>query len=74
MTDGVPLAFTNEFLDDTSKKTQWAAFLSRMGLTGEQPHLTDIGRFLADFLVPVTGVAAGSPSSYRLWTPPGPWI
>jgi hypothetical protein len=69
---GAPLALTNEFLNDASKKTQWAAFLNRMGLAGEQPTLAEIGRFLTDFLIPVVEVAAGSSSSYHLWTPPGP--
>jgi hypothetical protein len=70
---GVPLALTNEFLNDASKKTQWAALLSRVGLVGEQPNLAGIGPSLADFLMPVAAVAAGSSLSYRLWTPPGPW-
>ena len=70
---GVPLALTNDFLDDTSKKTQWAAFLSRMGLAGKQPTLSEIGHFLTDFLMPVVGVATGNSSSDHVWTPPGPW-
>jgi hypothetical protein len=70
---GVPLALTNEFLNDASKKTQWAALLSRVGLVGERPNLAGIGSSLADFLMPVAAVAAGSSLSYRLWTPPGPW-
>jgi hypothetical protein len=69
----VPLALTNEFLNDTTKKTQWIAFLRRVSLTGEQPTLADIGLFLAGFLIPAASVAAGVSSSYRLWTPPGPW-
>ncbi len=70
---GVPLAFTDEFLEDASKKTQWRAFIGRLGLSGDQPTLTEIGRFLAGFLLPVVGIAAGGSSAYRRWTPPGPW-
>jgi Nucleotidyl transferase AbiEii toxin, Type IV TA system len=69
----VPFALTNEFLNDTTKRTQWIAFLRRVGLTGEQPTLADIGVFLAGFLMPAASVAAGVSSSHRLWTPPGPW-
>jgi Nucleotidyl transferase AbiEii toxin, Type IV TA system len=69
----VPLALTNEFLNDTTKKAQCIAFLRRMGLTGEQPTLADIGLFLAGFLIPAASAAAGVSSPYRLWTPPGPW-
>ncbi len=69
---GVPFAFTDEFLEDTAKQTQWRAFVARLGVR-ERSELKDIGRFLAGFLVPVTEAAAGAASSYRLWTPPGPW-
>lgn len=68
-----PLALTSEFLEDPSKKTQWTAFLNRVGLAGKHPALAAIGGFLADFLMPVVKAAAGSPLSPGLWAPPGPW-
>jgi hypothetical protein len=69
----VPLALTSEFLDDAEKKVQWAAFLKRMGLTGERPSLADIGRFLADFLMPIAEAVMEEDSPYREWAPPGRW-
>ncbi len=71
---GVPFAFTAEFLEDASKQTQWRAFVAQLGLVGVRSDLKGIGHILASFLLPVTEAAAGSPSSYRLWTPPGPWV
>jgi hypothetical protein len=70
---GVPFAFTDEFLEDASKRTQWRAFVSRLGAADNRADLKEIGRFLAGFLIPVTEVAAGPVSSHRIWTPPGPW-
>ena len=69
----MPLALTNEFLEDASKKVQWTAFLKRMGLAGKQPTLPEVGHVLVDFLMPVVAVAAGALDSHHVWTPPGPW-
>jgi hypothetical protein len=70
---GVPFAFTDEFLEDATKQTQWRAFLARLSVAGQRTDLKDVGRFLAGFLIPVTKAAAHAEPSRRVWTPPGPW-
>src|SRR5258708_30785476 len=49
---GVPLAFTEEFFEDASKKTQWRAFIGRIGLAGQQPPPAPSLPFPATFLPP----------------------
>ncbi len=70
---GVPLAFTEEFFEDASKKTQWRAFIGRIGLAGDQPTLAQIVPFLASFLLPAIEVAAHRPSPLHVWASGGPW-
>jgi len=68
----LPLALTSEFLEDTAKLTQWAAFGKRLGL-GDLPKLPVVGRYIAAFLMPVVDAArTGSPLG-REWIPGGPW-
>ena len=68
----LPLALTGEFLEDTAKLTQWAAFGKRLGL-GNLPKLPVVGRYIATFLMPVVDAArTGSPLG-REWKPGGPW-
>jgi Nucleotidyl transferase AbiEii toxin, Type IV TA system len=71
--ESVPMALTDEFLEDHSKRTQCAAFGRRLGLHDLQP-LPLVGQQIADFLMPVL-VAAGMPNSAsRTWVPGGPWV
>ena len=68
----LPLALTDEFLEDTAKLTQWAAFGKRLGL-GDIPKLPAVGRYIAAFLMPVLDAEfTGSPHG-REWMPGGPW-
>jgi hypothetical protein len=68
----LPLGLTSEFLEDTAKLTQWAAFGKRLGL-GDLPKLPVVGRYIATFLMPVVDAArTGSPFG-REWIPGGPW-
>ena len=61
-----------EFLEDTAKLTQWAAFGKRLGL-GDIPKLPAVGRYIAAFLMPVLDAEfTGSPHG-REWMPGGPW-
>ena len=70
---GVPLALTEEFFEDAPKKTQWRAFIGRLGSAGDQPTLAEIGPFLASFLLPAIHVATARSSPLRVWPPGGPW-
>jgi Nucleotidyl transferase AbiEii toxin, Type IV TA system len=48
----VPLALTEEFLNDSQKKQQWAAFVSRLNPADKAPSLEQVGSVLRVFLLP----------------------
>ena len=48
----VPLALTEEFLNDSQKKQQWAAFVSRLNPGNKAPSLEEVGAILRTFLLP----------------------
>jgi len=66
------MALTGEFLEDTSKQTQWAAFGRRLGLR-DLPSLPLVGEQIAEFLMPVLFVPRPADSASRTWAPGGPW-
>ena len=70
---GTPLALTDEFLEDASKKAQWGAFVRRLGLPEGPPSLKDVGGLLGQFLLPALTSAASTEALDRTWNPPGPW-
>ena len=63
-----PVAFTEGFLLDENKQTQWKAFGNRSGL--DLPTLQSVGAAIEDFLMPVLGAEEGPD---LVWTAPGPW-
>jgi hypothetical protein len=67
-----PVALTDEFLQDTAKKTQWAAFCRRLGLR-DTPVLDAIGPVLVSFLMPAVEQARQRGPGALIWEPPGPW-
>ncbi len=67
-----PVALTDEFLQDTAKKTQWAAFCKRLGLRGA-PALDTIGPVLISFLMPAVEQARQQQPETLIWEPVGPW-
>lgn len=67
-----PVALTDEFLLDTVKRTQWAAFCKRLGLR-DTPALDAIGPVLIRFLMPVVEQARQQEPDALIWEPPGPW-
>jgi hypothetical protein len=70
--EGAPMALTDEFLEDASKKTQWRGFANRTGLRG-LPSLREVGETLIRFLVPVIAAARAEVPASQSWNPPGPW-
>lgn len=69
----LPLALSDEFSGDTGKKTQWAAFLRRLGREAGGTPLAEVVEALKDFLVPPV-IAAGSAEAFDMtWPPGGPW-
>jgi hypothetical protein len=63
-----PVSFTEVFLLDENKQTQWKAFGNRSGL--DLPTLHSVGAAIEEFVMPVLG-AEDAPD--LVWTAPGPW-
>lgn len=68
-----PLALSDEFSGDPGKKTQWAAFLRRLGHEADGTALAEVLEALKEFLLPPV-IAAGRMEAFdRRWPPGGPW-
>jgi hypothetical protein len=63
-----PVAFTEVFLLDENKQTQWKAFGNRSGL--DLPTLQSVGAAIEEFVMPVLGA---EDALDLVWTAPGPW-
>jgi predicted nucleotidyltransferase component of viral defense system len=70
---GVPLALSDEFSEDTGKKTQWSAFLRRLGRDAGSTSLAEVTKVLREFLMPPVSVAALDETFDKSWPPAGPW-
>jgi len=67
----LPTAFTDEFMDDVAKRTQWKAFLRRSGLPGEldlRAVVSDVARFCWPAIE-----AARDDRAIGAWSPNGNW-
>lgn len=69
----VPFALTPEFLDDTQKKQQWNAFISRLYPGAQTPSLDEVGNLLRDFLLPCLLSSVPSRSDIGHWVPGTHW-
>jgi hypothetical protein len=69
----VPLALSDEFSGDPDKKTQWAAFLRRLGHEAGGTPLAEVTIALNEFLLPPVFVAGRAEAFDRTWPPAGPW-
>src|SRR6185437_13390977 len=69
----VPLAFTEEFLNDPQKRQQWAAFVSRLNPGDKAPSLEEVGAILQTFLVPCISRSPLTQPDSRSWTLDGHW-
>jgi hypothetical protein len=69
---GLPVALTAEFAEDSTKNTQWAAFVRKAG-GGDLGNLSVVVRAVATFVERPLG-AAGARATFReVWPPSGPW-
>jgi predicted nucleotidyltransferase component of viral defense system len=68
-----PVALTREFARDTSKQTQWAAFVRRGRLVTETPELESIIALLHSFLWPVNEAVVADRIFEMRWNAAGPW-
>jgi predicted nucleotidyltransferase component of viral defense system len=69
----VPFALTEEFLNDSQKKQQWAAFVSRLNPGDEAPSLEEVGTILRTFLLPCISGDSQAEAEVRSWTPSQYW-
>ncbi|MBP7560450.1 MAG: nucleotidyl transferase AbiEii/AbiGii toxin family protein [Armatimonadetes bacterium] len=72
--DGMPLALTDAFADDTQQRVRWAALVRKLGAS-EAPEdfavvIAGLRRFLEE---PLGAVGTGNRFSHR-WLPGGPWV
>jgi hypothetical protein len=68
-----PIAFTSEFTEQLSTRTQWTAFRTRLSNERYPEKLSEVVTLLAAFLLPVTRACA-TDASFELRGPPGgPW-
>jgi hypothetical protein len=68
---GRPSAFSDEFLLDKDKNTQWRAFLERAHWSAVE--LKEVGEALAKFLIPVIDQAQNNVDKEHQWVAGGPW-
>jgi predicted nucleotidyltransferase component of viral defense system len=69
----VPLALTEEFLNDPQKKKEWAAFVSRLNSESPAPSLQEVGNVLRDFLLPCISVGSSLRPELNHWNPSLRW-
>jgi len=72
--DGPPLALSQEFADDSIKKTQWSAFVRRHGLAGQTTELDAILERIRQFVMPITGALTAGGRFDRAWQPGEGWV
>ncbi len=71
--DMAPIAFTSEFSEQLSTRTQWTAFRTRLSNERCPEKLLEIVALLAAFLLPVARACATGAGFERRWPPGGPW-
>jgi hypothetical protein len=70
---GIPLALTDDFLNDPQKKQQWSAFVSRLSPADKAPSLEEVGVILRAFLLPCISDDSLTKAEIRSWIPNQGW-
>jgi len=73
MPEDVPVGLTEEFSLDTSKQTQWHAFVRRTPLRAVENDLATVVSTLQDFLARPLMAAASGKAFKQKWSRGGPW-
>ncbi len=68
-----PLALTDVFADDATKRVQWKAFVRRVRLRPDDPGLPAVVGVLRGFLLPPTRALAAGDTFHATWLAGGPW-
>lgn len=69
-----PLALTEQFAKDSTKRKQWSAFVTKHRLRVEPPDFDTLISFLRAFLTPLLEAIRGRLSFDSTWKPRGPWV
>jgi hypothetical protein len=69
----VPIVLTEEFAADPMKKTQWRAFLGRIGFAESPIELSNVIEEIRGFVFPCLVSALEERPIAALWPPGGPW-
>ena len=68
-----PVDFTEAFVQDKTKQTQWKAFLRKNRMVGEPDTFEEAVATVSLFLKPVIDCLVNNKNTPATWTPPGPW-
>lgn len=69
----VPLCFSDEFVDDETKKRQWNAFCQRGNLKDQPESFGTVVALIREFIMPPTSAAASGRDWQHRWSAGGPW-
>jgi len=68
-----PVAFTEAFIQDETKTTQWKAFLRKNRMTDRADTFTEAVHAVSFFLRPVVDQLVNHQTVPTIWKAPGPW-
>ncbi len=71
--EALPLALTDEFAEDATKRAQWAGFVRKAGASTELRDFGEVVREARAFLADPLGACRASEAWALEWPPPGPW-
>ena len=71
--EGLPLALTDEFAVDATKRAQWAGFVRKAGASTELRDFGEVVREARGFLAEPLGACRPGKTWTGDWRPPGPW-
>ncbi len=71
--DVAPIAFTSDFIEQSSTLAQWSAFRSRLPHDEVPSMLSEVVTVLATFLLPVAHACVVNERFERRWPARGPW-
>lgn len=74
MPSAAPIALTTEFSKDTTKMTQWRAFVTGGSVGKASSDLSEVVAMLGLFLLPPVNSLSAGQSFEKKWVPPGPWV
>lgn len=68
-----PVAFTEIFIKDEAKSTQWKAFLRKNRMSDSTDTFTSAVHSVSAFLRPIVAHLVGHQPLPKMWKAPGPW-